>query len=148
MRAIADRAVAVSNPIEDLLRELVAGQRRIIELLERRDTTRATPLSRADRAHLARLLPAIGAVLGSELFNSAEICEHEAPSLRLVCAGLSAKQFGRLLRRAADVAIDGYMVERQGIEAGAVLWRVVQVPEFSRNEKVSIPHATRRGLKD
>ena len=101
-------------------------------------------VSRADRMVLDRLLPAIGGSIGSELFSSAEIIEHDAVALRLVCAGLPVKQLGRLLRRAADVPVSGYMVQRQGTEAGAVLWRVVQVPEFPRFEILSVPHTRSR----
>jgi hypothetical protein len=127
----------------DLLRELVAGQRRIIELLERGH--RPTTLNRTDRTRLAQLLPAIAGALGSELFHSADIFEHDAAALRLVRAGLSPKQLGRLLRRAAGQPIDGYVVEREGIETGAVLWRVKKhVPEFPGNEKVSVPRGPTR----
>ena len=102
-------------------------------------TPRST-LSREDRALLTRLLPAIGGAVGSELFNSAEICgEYDAAALRLVCAGLSARQVGRLLRRAAGTPIAGYLVERVGLEAGAVLWRVVRVPEFLSGQNSRVP---------
>jgi hypothetical protein len=48
---------------------------------------------------------------------------------------LNVKQLGRLLARAVDIPVSGYMVQRVGSEAGAVLWRVVEVPEFSRVQK-------------
>jgi hypothetical protein len=139
------RSDPVPDPVVDLLRALVAGQQRIIALLETRHRP-ATGLSRADRALLGRLLPVLGGVFGSELFNSADLCEHQAAALTLVLHGLNAKQVGRLLRRAVGTPIGGYLVERVGVEAGAVLWHVVRVPGFSGNEKVSVPHATSRGL--
>ncbi len=75
--------------------------------------------------------------MGSEPFHAAELIEHDAAALRLVCAGLSARRLGRLLRRAADIPIAGHVVKRRGVEAGAVLWRIFA----SVNEKVSVPHA-------
>ena len=68
-----------------LLQQLVDGQQRIIELLKRRDRS-ATPLSRADRALLARLLPAIGGAFGSELFLVRELFESDAAAVRWCCA--------------------------------------------------------------
>jgi hypothetical protein len=84
----------------------------------------------------------VAATLGSELFTSSELVEHQAPALRVVCVSLSAKAIGRLLRRAArdGTPICGYLVERQGVEAGAVLWRILEVPEFPQNGKVSVAH--------
>jgi hypothetical protein len=111
---------------DDLLRELIAEVRGLRE--DMRAGRVGPSLSRADRLLLAKMLPAIGGVFGSELFNSAEVCEHDAAALRLVCRGLTVKQFGRLLRRGAGTPINGYAIEREGTEAGAVLWRVVKVP--------------------
>jgi hypothetical protein len=53
--------------------------------------------------------------------------EHEAPGLRLVTAGLNAKKLGWLFWRAAkgQRAIHGYLVQHDGVEVGAGLWRVV-----------------------
>jgi hypothetical protein len=83
-------------------------------------------LARADRAHLGRLLPAIGGVFGSDLFVVSELVEAAQPALRLVCAGLSTKQLGRLLLRASKhpQGIDGYHVQACGVEVGATLWCV------------------------
>ena len=112
---------------QDVQTAILAELRAIRQLLEAQSAPAAT-LSRTDCERLGQLLPAIGGAVGSELFSSAELCEHTAAGLRLVCAGLTVKQLGKLLARAADRAISGYMVQRQGIEAGAVLWRVVEVP--------------------
>jgi hypothetical protein len=136
------------DPLVEVLKELaglVRGLRQDLAVA-RNPQVLAPTVSRDDRARLETLLPAMGGVFGSELVNSAEICESDAAALRLVCAGLSARALGRLLRRAAGTPIAGYMVERVGLEAGAVLWRVVQVPEFSGNKKVSVPHASKRSL--
>jgi hypothetical protein len=128
--AVRDLAIAVVE-----LRSDLAAQRR---------RSAASPLSREDQTVLARLLPAAGAVVGSELFSSAELCEHEAAAVKLVCRGLTARQLGRLLRRAVDTPVAGYVVRRAGSEAGAVLWQIFQVPEFPGNENVSVPHALSR----
>ena len=110
------------NSIADLLQQLVAEVRALRRDLIRQRSAGST-LSRDDRAVLDQLLPVIGATFGSELFNSAEVCEREATGLRLVLGGLNVRQLGRLLRRAAGTPLDGYLVERQGTEAGATLWR-------------------------
>jgi hypothetical protein len=137
----------INSPVEALLHEIRDEIRGLRADLGKAITDRlsVSSLSRADRGRLATLLPAIGGVFGSEEFHSADICEHDAAALRLVCAGLTARQLGRLLRRAAGTPIGGYLVERHGVEAGAVRWRVVHVPEFLGNDKVSVPHATSRG---
>lgn len=80
-------------------------------------------LSRADLDVLRRLLPAIAAAIGSEPFLASELEEHAGP--RIASAGLSARQIGRLLKRATGIAVDGFQVERLAVEAGAVVWRVV-----------------------
>ena len=82
-------------------------------------------MSRRDRKLLARVLPVAAAVLGSStLFTSRELVEHPAPGLRLVLRALTPKQVGRLLLRGAGQPIDHYIVEREGTEEGAVLWRI------------------------
>jgi hypothetical protein len=117
---------------DDLLRELIAEVRGLRADLTR---DRRPALSREDRARLARLLPVIGATLGPDLFLTAELFERDSAALRLVLAGLTVKQLGRLLRRAVDTPIDGYLVVREAVEAGAVVWRVVQVPDFPGEQK-------------
>ena len=131
----------------DVLVEVLAELRAIRVLLEQRRQP-SRKLSREDRDRLYRLLPAVAATLGSELFTSSELVEHQAPAVRVVCVGLSTKSLGRLLSRVAldGTPIDGYLVERQGVEAGVVLWRIVEVPGFPRNEKVSDAHARREEL--
>jgi hypothetical protein len=113
----------------DLLVELVAEVRGLREDLKTSDrpVIGSSSLSRADRARLARLLPAIGGALGSEEFTSRDLGCHSSSGLRLVLRGLSVKQIGRLLARADGLAIDGWLVERRGIEINVALWRVVAV---------------------
>lgn len=107
------------------LNELLDGQRQILERLEHQQRTTPPPLCRADLARLTRLLPAIAGALGSEDFTSRDLVEHAAPGLQLVLRGLSAKQVGRLLARAAGVEVGGWVVERRGLEINVGLWRVV-----------------------
>lgn len=134
--------------VEGLLREVIAEQVQqremlvaILRVLERgrgaRDaadlssnTKRAhLPLflSRADRARLGHLLPAIGGALGSEPFLARDLFEHDAAGLRLVRRGLTAKRIGRLFQRAEGQVIDGYVIERAGDELHTTLWRVMEV---------------------
>jgi hypothetical protein len=113
--------ITATPTVELLLRELLTEVRGLRADLRERQ---ATSLSRADRALLARLLPAIGGALGSEPFPSRDL-PTASPGLRVVLRGVSAKQIGRLLSRAEGVPIDGYIVERCGIEINVTLWRVV-----------------------
>ena len=74
------------------------------------------PLSRADLAVLARLLPVLGAAYGDEGFTSRDCVEDaadEAHGLRLVLGQMSAKAIGKLLARANGIAVDGLMVRCQ-----------------------------------
>lgn len=137
----------------ELLRELVAEVKGLrADLMERNQDTRPgilnSALSRADRALLARLLPTIGGAFGSELFLTRELFESESAALRLVLRGLNAKQVGRLLRRAEGQTIDGYLIQREGLELRAVLWRVVQVPVFLEAQNLTVPPRVPRGLAE
>jgi hypothetical protein len=132
------------NPLETLLRELVAGQRQIIALLEQQ--RRPSHLTREDRDRLAQMLPVVGGVFGSELFLVRELFESEAAALRLVLRAVNAKQVGRLLRRGEGQASDGYVIQRDGFEMHAVLWRVVHVPEFSSAGNLTVSPRALGGL--
>jgi hypothetical protein len=127
--------VVVEADVLELLRELIAEVKGLRADLSVRGQVLNCPradissLSRADLALLGRLLPAIGGALGSEAFLARDLFEHESAALRLVRRGLNAKRIGRLLHRAEGHAIDGYLIERAGVELGAILWRVVQAPE-------------------
>jgi hypothetical protein len=113
-------ALAVS-----LLTEILDVQRRILAALEQRRTP--YPLTRADRMRLAPMLPAIAGALGSEPFTSRDlVADDAAPALRVVCGTLSIKQIGRLLARAEATPIDGWLVERCGVEINVTLWRIVR----------------------
>ena len=144
MALAATRSTATTAPDETvaLLRQLIAEVRGLREDLRSRRP--APSLSRADLIRLGEMLPAIGGVFGPELFNSAEVYQHPAAALRVACRGLTVKQIGRLLRRAVDIPIGGHMVVREGAEAGAVLWRIVEVPDFPRLENLSVTHARSR----
>jgi hypothetical protein len=133
------------DPALELLRELVAGQRQIIELLERQGRPPKS-LSREDRALLARLLPAIGGVMASELFVTRELFEHEAPALRVALGGLTVRKVGRLFQRGEGQLVEGYRIQREGDELHVALWRVVQVPEFLSATNLQVPPATSSGL--
>lgn len=117
------RLEALERDHEELKRAILAELRAIRLVLARQ--ARPTSLTRADRDRLAAILPATAGLKGSELFTARELLEDDAPALRLVLAGLSAKQIGRLLQRAEGRPIDGYTVQHDGSEAGANLWRVL-----------------------
>ena len=63
--------------------------------------------------------------MGSELFTTRELLEQDAPAVRIALGGVTARQLGRLLRRAEGAIVAGYTVQRDGVEVGAVLWRVL-----------------------
>jgi hypothetical protein len=54
-----------------------------------------------------------------------------------VVRGLNARRVGRLFSRAAGVAVDGFAVERHGVELHVTLWRVVRI--VAGRENVSVP---------
>ena len=80
-------------------------------------------LTRADRAVLARLLPAVAGALGSEPFASRDLCT--TPATRVVLRDLNVRQIGRLLARAEGIPIDGHVLEPAGVEINVRLWRVL-----------------------
>ena len=111
---------------DDLLRELIAEVRGLRADVQGRLTTPA--LSRTDRETLSRLLPAIVGALGSDSFLCRDLLDgDEYPGLRVVTAGLNSKKLGRLFQRAEGIAVDTYVVERDGSELNAVRWRVLVV---------------------
>ena len=116
-------APAATPTLADIWREL--QEQRV--LLEQLLTRRLTPLTRADYALLVRLMPVVGAHFASEWFLVRELFASPAPGLRLVLAGLNARQVGRLLRRSEGQPVDGYVVERGASELHTTLWRVMQV---------------------
>lgn len=134
------------DPNTGLLVEVLAELRAIRTALE---TPRpVSTLTRSDRARLAAILPAVGGVLGSELFTVRDLFESAAAAIRLVLHGMNRKQIGRLLARGEGQAVDGYLVQRDGSELGVILWRIVQVhgfPEVSKPQGSPIG-APRSGL--
>jgi hypothetical protein len=107
----------------ELLRAMLAELQAIRAAVEQ--PRRPLTVTRADRAYLVRLLPAVGGVFGSESFAARDLLEHDSAAVRLVVDGSTAKKLGQLLRRAEGHPIDGLMVERSGIELGVVLWQIV-----------------------
>ena len=116
-------SVAAERVDHDVLDDVLDELRAIHALLERQQ--RPSSLSRADRAALGRILPAVAGTLGSEWFLARDLRADSRPALRLVLADLTSKRLGRLLLRADGVAIGGFVVERGGRELGSTLWRVV-----------------------
>ena len=75
---------------------------------------------------LSRLLPVIAAALGSEWFALAELLDDDYPAVRLAVTaiGIPRAQIGQLFARGVGVPIDGYVLERGGIELHRRLWQV------------------------
>jgi len=112
-----------------------------VRALEQARQSAPSPLRRADRDLLSRVLPAIAGLVGSDSFTSRDLAASSA--LRLVLGDRSVKTIGRLLSRGADLAIDGFMVQRAGAELRVTLWRLVAV--VSDGEKP--PRATPDGRR-
>ena len=113
------------DAIEALLRELVDGQRQIIRLLKRQQQRPTSTLSREDRSTLARLLPAIGGVYGSDQFSSRDLAEDTRPAVRLVVRGWSVKRISKLFARADGISSNGLMVQKQGVKFQVTVWQIV-----------------------
>jgi len=122
--------VPVDGPALETLRDILTELRGLrADLMQRR--TPAPTLNRTDRARLAALFPAIAGVYGSEPFTCRDLVDDEAgPALRLVVAGLDARQLGSLFARAVGVVVDGYVLERAGSELHTRLWRVFRSREL------------------
>jgi hypothetical protein len=113
-----------------VLRELVAALHA---------NTRAVELLRVDLARRRRrpsrrgLLAAIAPTVNHTEFTSAEVIEHAAivPPLAAVLEAAhvtNARQLGRALRTIEGDAIDGYALQRIGVDHdGAIIWRVRRV---------------------
>ena len=112
----------LDSTTEDLLREIVSELRAVRQCLAQR---RPSHLTRDDRRKLGMILPVIAATFGSELFTVREVFEHASAGLRIVLAESTRKQLGRLLQRAEGAIVDGFTVQRDGVEVGAVLWRIL-----------------------
>jgi hypothetical protein len=119
-----DRPPPGGGTVEAWQVEVLGELRQIRQLLERQQRP-VSALSRADRALLGRLLPAIAGALGSESFTSRDLAADSSPGLRLVLRGLSVKQIGRLLSRAEGIPLEGWVIERCGVEINVTLWRAV-----------------------
>lgn len=127
MPTVVGNALAVQSELAALLELLIAEVRGLRDDLAR-DRRRRRELSRSDRHRLARLLPAIAGALGSEPFLTRDLFESDSAALGFVLQGWTAIRIGRLFQRAEGAAVDGYVIERDGVELHATLWRVLQVP--------------------
>jgi hypothetical protein len=105
--------------------ELAVVKREIAVVTAAEARRRRSQLRRGDVPALAAILPAIVGLVGSEVFFCNDLVElaRDNIGLRTVLAGRSPKAIGRLLWRAQDLDVGGYVVER----AGARGWRVLAV---------------------
>jgi hypothetical protein len=116
----------VSQQVEELLREIVTELRALRGDLARERRLPAS-LSREDRMHLARMLPAIVGVYGSQEFSTRDLLEDAEPAVRLVMRGLSVKRASSLFSRAAGIPIDGLMIHKGRVELQVLAWTIVRV---------------------
>ncbi len=101
------------------------------------ERTGGAALSRADRAALAVLLPAIAASVGSYTFTARELIDHaQAADLELRTAiertlgpitDGTARRIGKLLKRADGCTLYGFVVVRIGDGRDGALWSIEQV---------------------
>jgi hypothetical protein len=128
MAVASDRLAREVVPLHDrehleLLRAMLA-ELQAIRVAVVQPPRRPFTLTRADRQQLARMLPAIAGAVGSEWFASRDLLAHDSAAVQLVVRGCTAKQLGRLLRRAEGQPIAGLLVERAGVELGVLLWKI------------------------
>lgn len=109
---------------------------RLDEIAEALRPRARSPLSRADKATLRTLLPAIASSVQDANFLVHELMAHSSNDAQLksaIDAALGAggksrtRSLGRLLARAENVAIEGHIVERLGPTRDGVLWEVRRV---------------------
>lgn len=108
--------------LDALARAIADLHAKVDRLLSRRALT----LRRGDRAQLEKILPAVAGAIGSTEFLARELPAHASAAVRLVVRGLSVKALGRLLARAEGVPIDGFVVQRVGVEVNVAIWKIVR----------------------
>jgi hypothetical protein len=120
------RPVPASDPVVELLRELVDLQRKTLAAIEQsRRPLHDKPIT--------NLLPVLAAAVVDKAFSAREVMQHAAlvdDSLRdaLAAAGLSnARQLGRWLRSVENQTIAGVVLTRIGLDRDGVVWRVSRV---------------------
>ena len=124
--AVTVRRLAHAGAVADPVQQAILAELKAIRALLEQHARRPAPsLSRHDRAVLARVLPAIAGARGSEPFAFTSRDLRAAPALHVALRGFSVKQIGRLLARAENIPIDGWIVQRCGTEINVTLWRVV-----------------------
>jgi hypothetical protein len=121
-----DSALETDQQLAALLEVLIAEVRGLRSDLVR-DRRPRRVLSRTDCAYLSKLLPVIAGAI-NEPFLTRDLFVSDSAALQFVLQGWTAIRIGRLFQRAEGHTIDGYVVERDGTELHATLWRVLQVP--------------------
>jgi hypothetical protein len=124
--ALPFSASSLDRRVEILQENITALEHRVAQL----EATRVSPAAVVrprDHALLVRLLPAIAGAMGSEPFTSRDLVTEAAPGVRVVLGTRSVRTIGKLFSRAANIPVDGYLVERAGLELNVVVWRLVEV---------------------
>jgi hypothetical protein len=107
-------------------RAVLAELRAIRAVLEQRQRP-VVPLSRADRALLGRMLPALAGAFGSETFSARDLAEDERPAVRIVVQERTVKQLAQLFAKADGLPIEGLKLECHGLEERVTVWRIIAV---------------------
>ena len=104
---MATRVEPGVDVVLEVLGQIVAELRGIRAALEQPRRPVPATLSRQDRARLARLLPALGGVFGSDVFTAADLFSDDAPAaVRVVVRGPMCDG-GCLFQRAEGLAVEG-----------------------------------------
>ena len=80
------------------------------------------------REVLARVLPVVAGLFGSEPFRVAQLFKHSDIGLRMALDGLSPTKLGQIFASAASagVEIDGLVIQRLVPEGHARLWSILR----------------------
>jgi len=110
--------------VEQLEQRIAQLEQRLVALEAARASRRAARRRRGDAAVLARLVPALRALIGSAEFAACDLAETRDVTVRAALGTSSPKTIGRLLTRADGVEIDGCVIVACGDERGARLYRL------------------------
>ena len=80
------------------------------------------------REVLARVLPVVAGLFGSEPFRVAHLFKHADVGLRMALDGISPTKLGQIFATAASagIDIDGLVIQRLSEEGHARLWKVTR----------------------
>jgi hypothetical protein len=136
LREIRDEVKALRGDLASRRQEPEAMVADLLRAIAVASQGHGSSLTKADRAALSVLLPAIAESIGSEIvFTVADLVirSENHPPLRAALTGAfgdingSARRIGKMLARGVGVVEGGLHVERSGSVREGVLWRVIRV---------------------